>query len=334
MTLPPNDPPLSVLLSAHNAEAFLDEAIESVLAQDFPAFEFLILDDGSQDATRAIAEGYAARDARIRVIAGDHRGLVDGLNRLLEEARAPIVARFDADDICHPQRFSRQMQFLEAHPDHGLVGCETDQIDSTGAPRPDVEYGWVHDHEEIVRCLPLWSPLVHPAVMMRRDVVREAGGYRRAYRRAEDYDLWLRLSTRTKLANLPERLLWYRVHPGQVGEKHLVEQVRAAATALLAHRQRLSGKPDPTEGLASLPPTAALDALFGPGSAAFVNQRVFEEVLYVPGELAGAGWDAALAHAAASRDRRPLWRVATRLLRAGHPAKAGRFAAALLMPRA
>src|SRR4029079_10086491 len=105
-------PAISVAMSVYNGERFLGPAIESILAQTFGDFEFLILDDGSRDATTQIVLDYAARDARVRPILRENRGLVASLNQLLDEARAPLVARMDADDIARPERFERQIAFL------------------------------------------------------------------------------------------------------------------------------------------------------------------------------------------------------------------------------
>ena len=121
-------------MSVYNGERFLAPAIESILGQTFGDFEFLILDDGSTDATPRIVAGYAALDPRIRPIIRENRGLVASLNQLLEEARAPIVARMDADDISRPERFAKQAAFLDAHPDYGVIGCWTEDIDENEAP--------------------------------------------------------------------------------------------------------------------------------------------------------------------------------------------------------
>ncbi len=109
-------PALSAAMSVYNGERFLAEAIDSILAQSFPDLEFLILDDGSRDATPAMLRDYAEKDSRIRPISRENRGLVASLNQLLDEARAPIVARMDADDIAHPERFAKQMRFLADNP--------------------------------------------------------------------------------------------------------------------------------------------------------------------------------------------------------------------------
>ena len=325
----PLPPAVSVAMSVYNGEAFLAEAIESVLGQSFTDFEFLILDDGSHDASRSIAEGYARRDPRIQLISRENRGLIASLNELIGLARAPLLARFDADDICAPTRFARQLAFLAEHPDHGLVGCDTPFIDAAGAPARNPPIQRPHDHEELCANLEAGPLVCHSAVMMRRASVLAAGGYRPAYRHAEDYDLWLRLAGLTRLANLPEPLLSYRITPGQVSSRYMVEQAQGAAIAWLAYQMRESGKPDPTEGKAALPGLAELDAVFGPGAGSYVRRRVVDRTLYSPAALVGEGWDILLQHAAEARSEPRLWRTAARLLRWGRPAHAARIAAKL-----
>lgn len=326
----PTSPAITVAMSVYNGAAFLAEAIESVLAQSFTDFEFLILDDGSQDATASIAASYARADPRIRLIARENRGLIASLNELFAAARAPLVARFDADDICAPNRFARQIAFLAAHPDHGLVGCDTPYIDAAGAPAANPPIQRPHDHAEL--CVNLEEgPLVcHSAVMVRRDLVLAAGGYRPAYAHAEDYDLWLRLAGLTRLANLPEPLVFYRITPGQISSRHMVAQAQGAAIAWLAHCLRSAGRADPTEGLVALPRLAQLDALFGPGAAAYVRRRVVDRTLYSPEALSGEGWDILLQYAAGARRELRLWRTAARLLRWGRPVHAARMTATLV----
>jgi glycosyltransferase involved in cell wall biosynthesis len=322
-------PTISVATSVYNGERYLAEAIESVLAQDFGDFEFLLLDDGSQDQSRAIAERYAARDPRIRVIARENRGLVASLNQLFEEAQAPLVARFDADDICAPDRFTRQLAFMAGHPDHGVVGSAITYIDASGAPPANPPVAHPGDHAALAANLEHGPVLCHSAIMVRRDLVLAAGGYRPAYVHAEDYDLWLRLSGVTKMANLPQRLLSYRVTDDQVSAKHMIAQARNAAIAWRAHLLRQQGLPDPTDGLAVLPTLDQLDAVLGSASAAYVRRRVVDRALFAPEALAGEGWDALLGHIADTGAQPRLWRVAGRLLKAGKPLHAARAAAAL-----
>lgn len=323
-------PAISVAMSVYNCAPYLDEAILSIRNQTYRDFEFLILDDGSKDASPAIIAAHAAADSRIRPIFRENRGLVVSLNQLVAQARAPLIARMDADDICAPDRFARQMAFLAANPGHGVIGSDCARIGPDGAelalpfiPRPLT-------HEDILANLESGPLMLHNAVIYERDAVLAVGGYRPAFAHAEDYDLWLRLSQVTKLANLPEKLVSYRIYPGQVSDRHIIAQAVNAAMAWLCHAARIAGAPDPVGQSPDLPALADLDRLFGPGSAAYVRQRVVSRMLYAPQALARDGWDLLLDHAQACKADPDLWRLAGRMLRAGLPLRAGRLSMALL----
>jgi GT2 family glycosyltransferase len=325
-----SSPRISVAMSVYNTAPYLALAIESILGQSEPDFEFLIVNDGSTDGSGAIIDSFAAADARIRPIHQENRGLVASLNRLVEEARAPIVARMDADDIALPERFARQLAFLEANPDHGVVGAWAACIDEKGAPRPEACPDHPTSHEAFLEKLETGPLLCHPAVMMRREVVRAAGGYHRAYRHCEDYDLWLRLSERTKICSLPERLILYRHSDTQVSSRHVVAQQTGAAIAWEAHRERLAGRPDPTEHLEILPPIEELDRLFGrEGVSRAVRSKVAPGIVYSPIALRGEGFDMLIDHVNEGGAKDGLWRTAARLLTIGEPTRALRLAAAL-----
>lgn len=324
-------PAVSVAMSVYNGERFLAPAIESVLAQTMDQFEFLILDDGSSDASRAIAEGYAARDSRIRVIARENRGLVASLNQLLGEARAPLVARMDADDLCMPDRFARQLAFLDANSDHGVLGSRTSDIDEHGNPFPLETGEHPLTHDEFLHNIDRGGPLLaHPTVMYRRDVVLAAGGYHQAFRHCEDYDLWLRLANRTRIGNLPERLIRYRHYADQVSSRHALEQQIGVAVSLIAYRERQAERPDPTEQLLALPPIDQLDALFGrTGIASEVRGRVARSLIYSRAEMRGGAFDMLIEHIGEGGRGIDLWRTVVRLARFGEPRRALRLAVAL-----
>lgn len=324
-------PTITVAMSVYNGERFLESAIDSVLAQTFTDFEFLILDDGSRDSSAAIIRAAAARDSRIRPIVRENRGLVASLNQLLGEARAPLIARMDADDLCMPERFARQIAFLAAHPDHGVIGSYTRDIDEQGAAYPSSGADHPVSHEELVHNIEHGGPLLaHPSVMYRRDVVLAAGGYHAAFRHCEDFDLWLRLAHRTRIANLPERLLHYRHYAGQVSNRHAVEQQTGAAISRLAFAERQAGRPDPTEHLENLPPLEELDTLFGrEGVSREVRGAIARSLVYSPYALRGEGFDLLLRHIAEGGRGRDLWFTVPRLMRFGEPRRAARLAAAL-----
>lgn len=324
-------PTISVAMSVYNGERFLESAIDSVLTQTFTDFEFLILDDGSRDSSPAIIAAAAARDSRIRPIVRENRGLVASLNQLLDEARAPLIARMDADDLCMPDRFAKQIAFLAAHPDHGVIGSYTRDIDEDGAAYPSSGADHPVTHEAFVHNIEHGGPLIaHPSVLYRRDVVLAAGGYHAAFRHCEDFDLWLRLAHRTRIANLPERLLHYRHYAGQVSNRHAVEQQTGAAIARVAYAERQAGRPDPTEHLAVLPPIETLDALFGrDGVSREVRGAIARSLVYSPYALRGEGFDLLLRHIEEGGRGRDLWLTVPRLMRFGEPRRAARLAAAL-----
>lgn len=328
-----NQPAISVAMSVYNGERFLAPAIESILEQTFGDFEFLILDDGSADATPTIIKDYAARDARIRPILRENRGLVASLNQLLNEARAPIIARMDADDICRPERFARQIAFLTGNPDHGVVGSWSEDIDELGAPYPVTGPEHPDSHEGFLQAIDNgWPLLCHPAVMYRRDLVLSVGGYHAAFRHCEDLDLWLRLASVTRLCSLPERLIRYRHYPEQVSSRHATEQQIGAAIARIAYEERKAGRPDPTADLTALPSLGAVDALFGrKGIASRVRSMVAPGLLYSRPGLSDHGFDLVVDYLREGGRRQGMWRTVGRLVSFGEPVRAARLAMTLAL---
>jgi glycosyltransferase involved in cell wall biosynthesis len=325
------EPRISVAMSVYNSEQYLALAIESVLAQTFADFEFLILNDGSVDGSRAIIDHYAERDLRIRAIHRENKGLVISLNELLAEARAPLIARMDGDDICLPERFEKQVAFMDANPDHGVVGTWTADIDEDG--NPYLMRGADHPttYEDFLDVIGKRSLLCHPSAMMRRDIVLSVGGYHAAFKHCEDFDLWLRLASVTKLSSIPERLLKYRHWSNQVSTKYAYVQQIGAAISYQAYLERIAGRPDRTEHLNELPPIDQLDILFGkPGMTDAAKAYVVPNMLYSIEALRGAGHDLLLDYIESGGSRDGLWRTVARLVRYGEPARAAALAFALM----
>lgn len=325
-------PAISVAMSVYNGERFLALALESVLAQSFTDFELLALDDGSSDGSAEIIRRYAAADTRIRPIIRENRGLIASLNELLTLAEAPLVARMDADDICRPERFARQVAFLTEHPDYGVVGSWSEDIGEHGEAL--IRSGADHPltHEEMLVAIESGEQLIcHPAVMYRREVVHAVGGYHAAFRHCEDLDLWLRLSSVTRMGNIPERLLRYRRYPDQVSARHSTEQQIGSVIARLAWEERRDGRPDPTEHLSRLPTIDELDELFGrPGVSHAARERIALGLRWSPAAMRDRGFDILLDHVRSGGRRDGLWRTVARLLRFGEPVRALRLAAALV----
>jgi len=217
-------PKVTVLMPVYNGERHLHEAIESILAQTFGNFEFLVINDGSTDDSVEIITSY--RDHRIVLAHNDgNLGLIATLNRGLDLARGEYLARMDCDDRSRPERLARQVAYLDAHPDFALCGA---WIRKFGSGRKKVcRY---HTDPLLLGCGLLFdSVLAHPAVMLRRKLFVDNGlCYDPAYRHAEDYELWARAAQRFLLGNVPEVLLDYRVHPSQVSSAYNDQQLETA----------------------------------------------------------------------------------------------------------
>lgn len=226
----PTAPRVSVVLPLYNAQDYVADAVRSVLAQSFSDFELLILNDGSTDRSRAVVGEFA--DPRIRIIDQENRGLIATLNRGLELASAPLVARMDADDVCMPNRLAEQYGFLQAHPAVSLLGSFIETLDEDGRTLAPV-VPFPQEHEQI------WASLgrrpwvmCHPAVMYRRDAALAAGGYNPAFAHAEDVEFYARMMTAGRAANLPAVLLRYRIRrsavSGTAADRGRLNAVRVA----------------------------------------------------------------------------------------------------------
>lgn len=227
MPMSPSQPPvISVCMSAYNAAGYLRESIPSILTQTFGDFEFIIVDDGSTDSSLKVIRKFADADARVRVVSRPNTGYSKALNEALQLARGEFIARMDADDIALPARFEKQVAFLRQHPEVVVVGSHIMTIDPYGSPLYEPKHETEHD--KIVEGLLAgvgWS-IVHPAAMMRRKAVIDAGMYRTELEPSEDGDLFLRLSDHAKLANLPDVLLHYRQHAKSANHTRVAEQDR------------------------------------------------------------------------------------------------------------
>jgi glycosyltransferase involved in cell wall biosynthesis len=210
-------PAVSVLLPCFNAAATLPEALDSLIQQTLTDYEIIAVDDGSNDDTPQILAAYARREPRLQVLTISHAGIIAALNAGLAVCSASYVARMDADDLSEPERLERQVSYLDAHPNLTVLSCRV-----RGFPAGQVREGfavyleWLNallTDAEIRREIFVESPLPHPSVMFRREVVRQIGGYVE-HGWPEDYDLWLRLYLRgCRFAKLPETLLAWREHP-------------------------------------------------------------------------------------------------------------------------
>src|SRR5258707_867025 len=229
-------PTISVIMPVYNSERYVEQAVESILRQTFADFEFLITDDGSTDSSLAQLRRYAARDARIRLTSRPNTGCVKALIEMVPLARGKYIARMDADDISMPERFERQVQFLEQNPECVAVSSKVLLMDPDGAPMKYAGEKQTHEEIDSAHLRGEGGAMSHPAVMIRSDAMRAIGGYR--LRRDEDLDLFLRLAECGRVANLPDALLHYRVHLNSEGSLHYAELVRSVREAVAEARIR------------------------------------------------------------------------------------------------
>ena len=245
-------PAISVILPVYNAEAYVREAVESILNQTFTDFELIIINDGSTDDSGVILRELAARDARIVLVERPNDGLVSALNEGIKIARAELIARMDADDVAMPERFALQHARMVQEPGLAVLGSFVHIMDRDGGTARLYDY-FPLTSAAAMRWVKHGCPVYHPTVMMRRNAVLKAGGYRKAFSHAEDYDLWLRMSDLGyAIANLPQPLLNYREHGANVSITHKETQVRNTILARFAHRVRKAGLPDPFEGVEAI----------------------------------------------------------------------------------
>jgi glycosyltransferase involved in cell wall biosynthesis len=204
-------------MTAYNATAFLRPTVESILAQTMGDFEFIIVDDGSTDDTPAMLAEFAKRDERIRVITQDNAGIPKAANAGLAECRADLIARMDSDDVAKPERFEKQMAYLDQHD---LIACGTwhDLIDEKGRYLKTIE-GPVDDATIQAEALRGHGSICNPTSMFRRMPFVGLGGYSEDLPVAEDLDSWLRLGEVGKLGNVPESLMQYRLHSKSISEQ-------------------------------------------------------------------------------------------------------------------
>lgn len=203
---PTSNPPLSVVMPVHNALPFLDQSIRSILEQTLTDFEFVILDDASTDGSTELLREWSRRDERINLHRSDQRlGLSGSSNAVVLKARAPIVARMDADDIAHPDRLRRQWDVLANQADVAVIGTLCNGINASGQEvRP-------RDRWRLVRSS-IYIPFPHGSAMFRREVFDQVGGYDEAADGGEDQDLFSRMASRGRVFTLPDVLYSYRYH--------------------------------------------------------------------------------------------------------------------------
>lgn len=224
------DPAVSVVMSVYNGAATLDEAINSIRQQTFTAFEFIVIDDGSTDATPSILARHAAADPRVRVVAQANRGLTRSLNRGVSLARAPLIARQDADDISLPDRLAHQVTHLAERPDVLLLGAASIERNRAGA-----DHASQPDASSLARTVYLHNPFAHTSVMFRKATFDALGGYDESFDTSQDFELWMRFAEQGAIDMLTEVLVIRRQQPNSISSRKRVRQYRNGLRARMMH---------------------------------------------------------------------------------------------------
>ena len=203
---------VTVVMATFNEPApIVTKAIQSILHQSLTDLELIVIDDSTNDLTRAAIDAAAAADDRVQLVRRDERiGFVPALNIGLERAKGLYIARMDGDDMALADKLAVQVEFLEQHPEVTLVGSAIEIVDQHDKVRSERHYPLTQ--RAINRYSMLRSPVAHPTVLFRREVVDRGFRYDERLKRCEDLDLWLRLMNRGyRFANIDRPLLRYRV---------------------------------------------------------------------------------------------------------------------------
>jgi len=208
-------PTITVLLSVYNAENYVGIAIESILKQSFTDFELIAVDDCSTDKSWDIVQQYMKLDSRVIAKRNEvNLGGCKTLNVGLKLAKGKYIARLDNDDWSYPNRLEKQFDFLEAHPDVGIVGGVMEIMNQHGEVTGKRKYN-ISD-QEIRNKIFRYSPFSHPLVMIRKSILDKVGSYDPAYAPADDYELYFRIGNESQFANLPDVIMRYRVIPSSI----------------------------------------------------------------------------------------------------------------------
>jgi glycosyltransferase involved in cell wall biosynthesis len=211
-------PLVSILMSSYNDEAYVKSAIESVLNQSYGNFEFLITDDSSTDTTAKILSEYAAHDSRITLIKNkENKKLTANLNRMWDMAKGSYMARIDSDDVWTDRtKLEFQIDFLTNNPDHILVGSWAVATDAAGREMYKISYPQTNN--EIRNVILRHNCFIHSSVVFFNDALKD-DRYDIENNYSQDYELWLKLGSRGKIANIPRYMVNYRINPTGTSQK-------------------------------------------------------------------------------------------------------------------
>lgn len=216
-------PLVSVILPVYNAEKYLSSAIESILNQTYKNIELIVINDGSTDESELIIQKIVERDSRIVPISRENKGLIYTLNEGISLSTGKYIARMDADDISNENRIATQVDYLEKNKDICLVGSFFDSIDENDKFLSSITL--CENDNEIKEWFFLGNPICHPSIMINKNIVGNDFLYDNDWDSAEDFELWIRLSLKYRMYNIPKPLIKYRIHSGSISSKKLKYQL-------------------------------------------------------------------------------------------------------------
>jgi glycosyltransferase involved in cell wall biosynthesis len=274
-----SSPLVSVVVGAYQVAGSLRRSLATVLDQDLRDLELIVVDDGSTDATTSILADLAAADDRVVILRQENGGLTSALSRGCAAARGEFVARHDADDLSLPGRLSAQVEALVRDRSLSFVSCWAQALGPEDEPLYDIH----RPSEPAMATGALLEgrdgPPGHGSVMMRTDCYRRAGGYRSAFRYAQDWDLWLRLAEQGQLSYVPRTLYAYRVDEASISARRRSQQLRLMRLALECRAARVGGRPEEpwlskAEEVSREPPPARGSS--DPGNSYFIGKCLLD----------------------------------------------------------
>lgn len=208
---PTGQPLVSIIMTAYNEERYIADTLRALIAQSHGQWEALVVDDGSTDSTPRIISEFSARESRIIPILRENKGRIAALNEAIARARGSFIAVNDADDIPSPDRLAKEVQFLQSHEDHGMVGSYARITDANGIPTGDKIVA-PSAHADIRKVMLRYNPFVHSSVMYRKEALESAGPYTDKFLPGFEWEMCANIMRNWKVANIPEYLVLYRIH--------------------------------------------------------------------------------------------------------------------------
>lgn len=269
MTGTEQTPAVSVLMDVSDGERYLDQALASLAAQTFADFEIVLVAHGPTAATETIVSQWVRREPRLRVVRQPRLSLWQAHTLAARAARAPLLARLDADDMARPGRLARQVAMFAADPALGFAGSAVEIVDARGRSLTILRNP--SGHAAIVAALGECCPIVHSTLMVRAELFWRAGGYREGLNISEDYDLYTRLAEVARGANSSEPLVAYRVHDGSLTSRNALRMAITNEAVRMARIARVRGVDEPfAHGTPALRRLTPID----PSPRAEVRRRV------------------------------------------------------------